>query len=86
MAGTSPCGTIHKLSSFWLVVLLVSNAFRIDLRIDGQLPLVISFEAVSLFVMSGTGFMPSNSNAATSDSKLSVRDVPMVKAFAKALC
>jgi hypothetical protein len=38
------------------VVLLVSNAFRIDLRIDGQLSLVVSFETVSLFVMSGAGF------------------------------
>ena len=77
---------MHKLSSFWLVVLLVSNAFRIDLRIDGQLPLVISFEAVSLFVLSGTGFMQSNFNAATSDSKLSLRDVPMIKAFTLTLC
>jgi hypothetical protein len=68
------------------VVLLVSNAFLIDLRIDGQLPLVISFKAVSLFVMSGAGFILPNSNAVTSDSKLSVRDVPMIKAFALTLC
>jgi len=52
--GTSPF-YIPKLSSFRLVVLLVSNAFRIDLRIDGQLSLVISFETVSLFVVSGAG-------------------------------
>jgi hypothetical protein len=56
VAGSQIPATIPKLSSFWLVVLLVSNAFRIDLRIDGQLPLVVNFEAVSLFVMSGTGF------------------------------
>ena len=61
------------------MVLLVSNAFRIDLRIDGQLPLVVSFEAVSLFVMSGTGFTIPNFNGSTSDSKLSLRDVPMIK-------
>jgi hypothetical protein len=41
---------------------------------------------LSSSIVSGGGFMPSNSNAATSDSKLSVRDVPMTKAFAKALC
>ena len=67
-------------------MLLVSNAFRIDLRNDGQLPLVISFEAVSLFVMSGAGLIPPNFKAVTSDSKLSVRDVPMVKAFTITLC
>jgi hypothetical protein len=54
VAGINPC-YIPKLSSFRLVVLLVSNAFRIDLRIDGQLSLVISFETVSLFVVSGAG-------------------------------
>ena len=68
------------------MVLLVSNAFRIDLRIDGQLPLVISFEAVSLFVMSGAGLIPSNFNAEAGDSKLSVRDVPMIKAYVLILC
>jgi hypothetical protein len=68
------------------VVLLVDDTFRIDWRAGGQLPLVISFEAVFLFVMSGTGFTPSNFNAATSESKLSGRNVPMIKAFAKTLC
>jgi hypothetical protein len=68
------------------VVLHVNGAFRIVLRIDGQFPLVISFEAVSLFVMSGAGFLPSNFNAATSDSKLSLRDVPMIKTFILTLC
>jgi hypothetical protein len=30
---------LHAQVEFhWLVVLLVSNAFRIELRIDGQLP------------------------------------------------
>ena len=36
----------------------------------GQLPLVISFEAVFLFVMSGAGFIPSNFNAETSDASI----------------
>ena len=52
------------------MVLLVDNTFRIDLRVGGQLPLVISFEAVFLFVVSGTGFIPSNSNAGTSDASI----------------
>ena len=51
-------------------MLLVDNTFRIDLRVGGQLPLVISFEAVFLFVMSGTGFIPSNFNAETSDASI----------------
>ena len=59
-----------KLSSFGLVVLLVANKFRIDLLVSGQLPLVVSFEAVFLFVMSGTGFNPSNFNAGTSDASI----------------
>ena len=67
-------------------MLLVSNAFRIDLRIDGQLSLVVSFETVSLFVMSGAGLIPSNFNAEASDSKLSGRDVPMIKDLSKTLC
>ena len=77
---------MHKLSSFWLVVLLVSNAFLIDSRIDGQLPLVVSFEAVSLFVVSGAGLIPSNFNAEASECKHSGRDVPMIKAFTLTLC
>ena len=68
------------------MVLLVSNVFRIDLHIDGQLPLVISFEAVSLFVMSGTGLTIPNFNGSTSDSKLSLRDVPMIKELPLTLC
>ena len=67
-----------KLSSFWLVVLLVDATLSIAFRNGGQLPLVVSFEAVFLFVMSGTGFIPSNFNAETSDSELSGRNVPMV--------
>ena len=66
--GASPCQWIPKLSSFWLVVLLVDDKFRIDLLVGGQLPLVISFRAVFLFVMSGAGFTPSNFNAATSEA------------------
>jgi hypothetical protein len=65
---------------------LSTMRFELSSASNGQLLLVVSFGAVSLFVMSGAGFMPSNSNAATSDSKLSVRDVPMTKAFARALC
>ena len=33
--------------------------------------------------MSGAGLTPSNFNAATSDSKLSGRDVPMVEVFSQ---
>ena len=64
--GTSPCHGVPKLSSFWLVVLLVDDKFRIDLLVGGQLPLVISFRAVFLFVMSGAGLTLSNSYAAAS--------------------
>jgi hypothetical protein len=67
-------------------MLLVDDSFLIDSRTGGQLPLVISFKAVILFVMSGAGFTPSNFNAETSDSKLSGRIVPMIKAFALILC
>ena len=67
-------------------MLLVDDKFRIDLLVGGQLPLVVSFEAVFLFVMSGTGFMPSNFNAATSDSKLSGRNVPMIILIQITLC
>ena len=70
MAGTSPCGTRQKLSSFWLVGLLVDDTLTIEFRAGGQLPLVISFEAVILFVVSGTGFIPSNFNAETSDASI----------------
>ena len=65
---------------------MLTMRFELISASRGQLPLVISFEAVSLFVMSGAGFIPSNSNAVTSDSKLSVRDVPMIEAFARTLC
>jgi len=58
----------------------------LNFRAGGQLPLVISFKAVSLFVMSGAGLTPSNFNAEAGESKLSGRDVPMVKAFARTLC
>ena len=78
------CG--DKLSSFRLVVLLVDDKFRIDLLVGGQLPLVISFEAVFLFVMSGTGFTLSNFYADAGDSKLSGRNVPIVKDFSMTLC
>ena len=76
----------YKLSSIRLVVLLVFDKFRTDLLVDGQLPLVIGFEAVFLFVMSGTGFTQSNFNAETSDSKLSGRNVPIVNDFSLTLC
>ena len=68
------------------MVLLVDDTFGTDWRAGGQLPLVVSFEAVFLFVMSGTGFIPSNSNAETSDSKLSGRNVPIVTIFQITLC
>jgi hypothetical protein len=67
-------------------LLLVDDTLTIEFRAGGQLPLVISFEAVSLFVMSGAGLIPSNFNAEASESKLSGRDVPMIKAFARTLC
>ena len=52
----------------------------------GQFPLVISFKAVNLFVVSGAGFTLPNFNTETSDSKLSGRFVPIIKAFAMILC
>ena len=48
-------------------MLLVSDALTIAFHADGQLPLVISFKAVFLFVMSGAGFTLSNFYAETSD-------------------
>ena len=49
-------------------MLLVDDTITTEFRAGGQLPQVISFEAVFLFVMSGTGFIPPNSNAETSDA------------------
>jgi hypothetical protein len=60
------------------VLLLVDDTLSTAFRAGGQLPLVISFRAVFLFVMSGAGFTPSNFNAETSDSKLSGRNVPII--------
>jgi hypothetical protein len=65
---------------------LLSVRFELISGLIGQLPLVISFEAVILFVVSGTGLIPSNFNAEASDSKLSGRIVPMIEAFARILC
>jgi hypothetical protein len=62
-------------------VLLVGITLSIAFRNGGQLPLVISFEAVFLFVVSGAGLTPSNFNAETCDSKLSGRIVPMTELF-----
>jgi hypothetical protein len=67
-------------------MLLVDSSFRIDLQTGGQLPLVISIEAVFLFVMSGAGFTLSNFNIETSDSKLSGRNVPMITTFVIIRC
>ncbi len=60
------------------MVLLVDDTLTIEFRIGGQLPQVVSVEVLSLFVMSGTGLIPSNFNADASESKLSGRDVPIV--------
>ena len=68
------------------MVLLVVDKFRIDLLVGGQLPLVISFEAVFLFVVSGTGFKLPNFYAVTSDSKLSGRNVPIIINILMTLC
>ena len=76
----------YKLSSIRLVVLLVFDKFRTDLLVDGQLSLVISFETVFLFVMSGTGFTLPNFNADAGDSKLSGRNVPIITTFVMILC
>ena len=67
-------------------MLLVDGKFRIDLLVGGQLPLVVSFEAVFLFVMSGAGFNLPNFYAETSDSKLSGRNVPIITSFEIILC
>ena len=40
------------------------------MRISGQLPLVVSFRAVFLFVVSGAGLIPSNFNAEASDTSI----------------
>ena len=61
------------------MVVLVDDTLTIEFRIGGQLPLVISFRAVFLFVMSGAGFTLSNSNIETGECKHSGRNVPMVK-------
>ena len=68
------------------MLLLVDDTLTIEFRIGGQLPLVVGFEAVSPFVMSGTGLIPSNFNAEANDSKLSGRDVPMSETFVSDLC
>ena len=52
------------------MLLLVDDTLTIEFRIGGQLPLVISFRAVFLFVVSGAGFIPSNFNAETSEASL----------------
>ena len=61
---------IPKLSSIGWWYFLLTIRLLIDLRTGGQLPQVISFEALFLFVMSGAGFTPSNSNAETSDASI----------------
>ena len=65
---------------------MVPGRFELISELDGQLPLVISFEAVFLFVVSGTGLIPSNFNADASECKHSGRKVPMIEAFARILC
>ena len=77
---------IPKLSSVGWWYFLLTVRLLIDLRTGGQLPQVISFEAVFLFVMSGTGFTLPNFNAATSDSMLSGRNVPIIRTFELILC
>ena len=88
LIATSVCAIQYgdKLSSFRLVMLLVSNKFRIDLLVSGQLPLVVSFEVLFLFVMSGTGFTLPNLYADAGDSKLSGRNVPIINDFSMILC
>ena len=56
---------------------MLTTRHQLELRVGGQLPLVISFEAVILFVMSGAGLNPPNFNAEASESKLSGRIVPI---------
>ena len=63
------------------MVLLVGTTLSIVFRSGGQLSLVISVETVFLFVMSGAGLIPSNFNMEACDSKLSGRNVPMIKLF-----
>ena len=59
-------------------MLLVDTMLTTETHDGGRLPLVISFEAVFLFVMSGAGFTLSNFNTDASDSKLSGRIVPII--------
>ena len=76
----------YKLSSFGWWWFLVSVCFELISILIGQLPLVISIEAVILFVMSGTGLILSNFNTETSDSRLSGRIVPMIMRLIITLC
>ena len=62
-------------------MLLVDVTLSIAFRNGGQLSLVVNFETVFLFVVSGAGLIPSNFNMEASDSKLSGRNVPMIKLF-----
>ena len=65
---------------------MFSVCFELRSILVGQLPLVISIEAVILFVMSGTGLIPSNFNAEASECKHSGRDVPMIMGLTITLC
>ena len=65
---------------------MVSVCFELISILIGQLPLVISIEAVILFVVSGTGLILSNFNTEASDSKLSGRIVPMIMRLIITLC
>ena len=65
---------------------MLSDRLELISELIGQLPLVVSFEAVFLFVMSGTGLILSNFNTEASDSKLSGRIVPMIMRLIITLC
>jgi hypothetical protein len=67
-------------------LLLVDDTLPIEFRVGGQLPLVISFEAVFLFVMSGAGLTQPNFNTETGECKHSGRNVPMITTFVIILC
>ena len=85
-AGNFTLRQIPKLSSVGWWCFLLSDRLELISELIGQLPLVISFKAVFLFVMSGTGLILSNFNTEASDSKLSGRNVPIINTFVMILC
>ena len=76
-----------RVKLLWLVVLLSCKTLLISQHLTGQLPQVIYFEAVTLFVVSGAGFTLSNFNTDAGDYCQSggvVPISPLLMIFARA--